>query len=136
MQIKNCVKCGKMFQWMSGDVICDACKKKEEDDFKKVKQYIEDNPSANMNTISKDCEVKVAKLQQWVREERLVFAKGGAVELFCENCGAPIQTGRFCDKCKNEMASGLTSAFAKPTPLQPERKKPISGHAAMQFLKK
>ncbi len=136
MQIKNCTKCGKMFQWMAGDVICDACKKKEEDDFQKVKAYIQENPAANMNTISKECEVKLVKLQQWVREERLVFAKGSAVELVCENCGAPIQTGRYCDKCKNELANGLTSAFAKAGPAAPEMKKMTSGHAAMQFLKK
>ncbi len=136
MQIKNCVKCGKMFQWVAGDMVCEACKKKEEEDFQKVKKYIEDNPSATMNEISKECEVKIPKLQQWVREERLVFAKGSPIQLTCENCGEPITTGRFCAKCKAQLATGLGNSIAKPVAPAPERKKPGAGHAAMQFLKK
>ncbi|MCR5674266.1 MAG: flagellar protein [Lachnospiraceae bacterium] len=136
MQIKNCSKCGKMFQWVAGDTVCEDCKKKEEDEFQKVKKYIEDNPSAPMSQIAKDCEVKMTKIQQWVREERLVFAKGSPVQLTCENCGEPIQTGRYCLKCKTQLAAGLGNAIAKPVAAAPERKKLNTGHAAMQFLKK
>jgi ribosomal protein L32 len=89
-----------------------------------------------MNQIAKDCEVKLTKIQQWVREERLVFAKGAAINLTCESCGEPITTGRYCAKCKAKLATGLGNAIAKPVAPPEERKRLNTGHAAMQFLKK
>ncbi len=71
-----------------------------------------------------------------MREERLVFAKGSPIQLTCENCGEPITTGRYCAKCKAQLATGLGAAIAKPTAPAVERKKLNTGHAAMQFLKK
>ncbi|MBQ3790460.1 MAG: flagellar protein [Lachnospiraceae bacterium] len=136
MQIKNCEKCGKMFQWVAGDVICENCKKAAEEAFQNVKKYLEEHPSATMNELSKECDVKLTKIQQWVREERLVFAKGSPVELTCENCGEPISTGRYCNKCKAQLASGLGNLIQKPGAPAPERKRINTGHAAMQFLKK
>ena len=41
----------------------------------------------------------------------------------CEKCGEPIRTGRFCEKCKNNMATSLTDAFAKPIPVEVPKKK-------------
>ena len=136
MQIKNCSKCGKMFQWVAGDVVCEACKKEEEELFQKVKQYIEENPTALMNDVAKECGVKMTKIQQWIREERLIIAKGSAMSPTCESCGEPITTGRYCAKCKAKLATGLGNAIAKPAAPAPQTKKPNSGHAAMQFLKK
>ena len=133
MNLRNCSRCGKMFNFVSGMPICDNCKKALEDDFQKVKQYIADNPSAGLRPISEECKVTTKQIQQWVREERLMFSADSPIQLTCENCGEKIQTGRFCAKCRSSMANNLNNTFAKPKPQlqQPVKKEPKAG---MRFL--
>ncbi len=122
-----------MFNYVAGPPICDPCRKAIEDDFQKVKQYIEDNPRASLKQISEECEVTTRQIQQWIREERLMFSKDSPIQLVCEKCGELITTGRFCAKCKNSMANNLNNTFAKPKPAlqQPVKKEPKAG---MRFL--
>ena len=122
-----------MFNYIGGPTICDPCKKALEDDFQKVKKYIEENPRASLKQIAEDNEVTSKQIQQWIREERLMFSKDSPLQLLCEKCGEPIQTGRFCAKCKNSMANNLNNSFAKPKPqLQQPVKKDTK--AGMRFL--
>ncbi len=118
MDVRNCKNCGRMFNYLSGPSICPICKSKTEDDFQKVKEYIREHPGAQMAEISEVNDVTIQQIRQWVREERLEFAKDSPVTLNCEKCGDSIRTGRFCEKCKNNMASSLTDAFAKPIPVE------------------
>ncbi len=133
MNIRNCSRCGKMYNYIGGQPICEQCKKAIEEEFQKVKQYIVDNPHADLKKIAEDNEVTTKQIQQWVREERLMFTEGSPIQLQCENCGAPILTGRFCNKCKTNMASNLNNTFAKPKPAlqQPVKKDTKAG---MRFL--
>ena len=133
MNLRNCARCGKMFNYVAGPAICEPYKKLAEEDFQKVKQYIADNPTASLKQISEDNQVTAKQIQQWIREERLMFSKDSPIQLLCENCGEPITTGRFCAKCKTSMANTLNSTFAKPKPAlqQPVKKEPKAG---MRFL--
>ena len=122
MNLRNCSRCGKMFNYVAGPPICDACKKALEDDFQKVKQYVQDNPNASLKQIAEDNEVKLNQIKEWIREERLMFSKDSPIQLTCESCGAPIQTGR------------LTDAFHKEAPkIQMPAKKDDKG--GMRFLR-
>ena len=116
MDVRNCRNCGRMFNYLGGPSICPICRDLAEKDFEKVRDYIRENPHANIQKISDDCEVTVQQINQWVREERLEFSKDSPIMMECENCGDPIRTGRFCEKCKNSMANNLTSAFKKEAP--------------------
>ena len=133
MNLRNCSRCGKMFNYIGGQPICEPCKKAMEEDFQKVKQYIVDNPRAGLKEISQECKVTTKQLQQWIREERLMFSKDSPIKLQCENCGELIETGRFCAKCKATMANTLNNTFAKPKPQlqQPVKKESKAG---MRFL--
>mgnify|MGYP003593124126 FL=1 len=135
MNLRNCSRCGKMFNYIAGPIMCENCKKELEEDFQKVKKYITDNPTASLKQITDDNNVKTSQIREWIREERLMFAKESPIQLTCENCGAPIQTGRYCAKCKGTMANGLNNAFAKP---KPELKKtlPKDEKGGMRFLDK
>lgn len=133
MSLRNCAKCGKMFNYITGPAICDNCKKALEDSFQKVKQYIVDNPSASLKQIAEDNEVTTKQIQQWIREERLMFSENSPLQLLCEKCGSRILTGRFCSKCKDKMANNLNNTFARPRPTlqQPAHGGPGPG---MRFL--
>lgn len=110
MNVRNCKKCGRIFTYVSGLPLCPSCREAMEADFQKVKEYIQNNRDTTIKTVAKECEVEENMIRQWVREERLVFAEGSSIDLECETCGAPIRTGRYCEKCKQETANSFASA--------------------------
>ena len=44
MEVKNCKECGRLFNYMGGAPLCDGCRKKLEQKFQEVKQYMDENP--------------------------------------------------------------------------------------------
>lgn len=135
MDVRSCRNCGKLFNYLHGQPICQACRKKLEDKFVEVKEYIRQHEAASMQQISDDTEVSVKQLKQWVREERLTFSDKSPVGIECENCGAMIRTGRYCDKCKNHMSNDLSKMYA----VEPRAEKQSAknkGKDRMRFLDK
>ena len=116
MDVKNCRDCGRLFNYISGARLCSACRQKLEDKFIEVRTYVRDNPSVSIASVSEEMEVTVQQIHQWIREERLVFSEDSLVTIDCENCGAPIRTGRLCNKCKSNVAQGLDNLYKKEEP--------------------
>ena len=135
MNVRNCRKCGKMFNYVMGPMICPDCVKAQEELFQKAKKYVQDNPGCDIPELAEAVEVDAQQIRQWIREERLQFADDSMIQIECENCGALIRSGMYCDKCKAEMSSGLKSAFGlnKPKP-EPVQKKRESDGNKMRFL--
>lgn len=131
MNFVNCKKCGKIFT-TSGSPICPECVKKSEEKFLEVRKYIYENPSKNMAQVAEETEVPVRQIQQWVREEKLLFSKDSGVMLECENCGKAIQTGRFCKECKGKMSNKLSGLYVEKN--SADHGKRTSG-GKMHFLK-
>ena len=134
MNVRNCRKCGKLFNYISGMPICPACKDKLEEKFQEVKKYIRENRFADIKEVAEQCEVEVGQIQQWIREERLEFTEDSAVKMPCENCGEMIRSGKYCEKCKREMTNNLSSVMNKPKAVLVEPKKPQSTGNKMRFL--
>ncbi len=122
MEVLSCKGCGRLYNYMGGPKLCPACQKKLEDKFQEVKQYLNENPNASISEVSENLEVSVKQIKQWVREERLAFSEACADGILCEHCGVPIRTGRFCDKCKNQMANNLAATLDKPKPEEPVKR--------------
>lgn len=134
IDIVNCKKCGRLFQRTSSKRICPNCEKALEDKFVEVREYIRDNPGASMMEVSRELEVAVEQIKQWVREERLLFtnAEGSGIE--CMSCGIPITTGKYCAKCKEQMAHKLENAYDKPKPVLAPQASQTSTKGKMRFL--
>ena len=94
--------------------ICPACKEKLEQTFQEVKKYVRENRTADIREVAEACNVEPGQIQQWIREERLEFTDDSPIKLPCENCGAMIRAGKYCEKCKSSMAKNLSSAIEKP----------------------
>ena len=135
MNVKNCRRCGKIFNYVGGQPICPACKEELEKKFNDVKNYIRENPQSNISKICEDCEVDTNQLQQWIREERLVLSSDSGEGIPCEKCGTIIYSGKYCEKCKAELANGLSASIAKSDAPKPEPKKDAKSSPAMRFLK-
>lgn len=136
MDVRNCIKCRRLFNYVSGRPICPNCKKDLEDEFMKVREYIRNEPNATIVEVSEACEVDVKEIRQWIREERLSFSKDSAVGIECEKCGVNIRTGRFCEKCKKDVVNDLNSAYSRDNGVQanPFAKKKTENK--MRFLNK
>lgn len=134
MDVRNCKGCGRLFNYLAGPPICQSCQKKLEDKFQEVRAYLNDNPNATINQLSEELDVSVKQIKQWIREERLSLTTAGADGITCERCGAPIRTGRFCDKCKTSMANTLNGAIDKPKGTIAAKKSDRDGKNRMRFL--
>ena len=134
MDVKNCKKCRRLFNYIGGPVICPQCREELEKKFQEVKKYLFDNRNSTVRDVVENCDVEESQVRQWVREERLEFSSGIDVGIVCENCGAPIASGRFCDKCKASMINDLKAAGRQPKVEAPKPAKRESDGNRMRFL--
>ena len=134
MNVRNCRKCGKLFNLVMGVPICPACKEALEKKFQEVKKYVPDNKGVTIHDVVENCEVEAQQVRQWVREERLEFSSEGVTGIICEKCGTTIATGRFCAKCKAEMTNDLSSAIPKKKHEAPKKSKDPRDNPKMRFL--
>lgn len=135
MNVRNCKKCGRIFNYVMGPVICPRCKDEQEEKFQEVKEYVREHHGADIAEVSRECDVDPGQIHQWIREERLQFADDSPIRIACESCGTMIRSGRFCDKCKMEMTNGFKQVMGHKAP-EPVKKPetPRSGHDRMRFL--
>ncbi|NLY48490.1 MAG: flagellar protein [Clostridiales bacterium] len=133
MDVRNCKECGKLFNYISGPPLCPACKRKLEDIFEKVKEYIYDHPRVGIQEVSEEFNISVALIKQWIREERLAFAEDSMIGIDCELCGALIKTGRYCKACKVKLARKLQELYPSQRPVV-NRSKDYRENAKMRFL--
>ena len=122
MEVTNCKACGNLFNYTSGPRLCPNCMKKLEKKFAITKDYIRENPHANINTVAKECKVSIPQIKKWIREERLSFSQESGIGHECDNCGKMIRTGRFCAECKAKMINNLDNAYEKPKPVVQKKK--------------
>lgn len=109
MEVKSCRRCKVLFHHIVGPQICQQCKKKDEEDFIQVKEYLYENPGASMTTVCEELEVSVRQVQQYLREGRLTVSKDSPIGIDCESCGTRISTGKYCDRCTAIMTNQLSS---------------------------
>lgn len=105
--LRNCRRCGRMYNYIGGPPICQDCKNADEEVFKKVKDYLYDNPGATLSQVALDLEVSVEKIKMFLKEGRLEITDDSNIVLECERCGKSIKTGRFCRDCQNEVSGDL-----------------------------
>lgn len=120
MEVRSCRGCGKLYNYLGPTTpACPSCMAAMEEKFQTCKEYIRDNPGANIQKVSEETDTPIKMLKQWVREERLTFAEGSVVGIECEGCGASILTGRYCPACKFKMQQTFQNAARKtPAPEQ------------------
>ena len=133
MNVRNCRNCGRLFNYISGIVICPACKESLEAKFQEVKEYIREHKGAGIQEVAEACDVETAQIRQWLREERLEVTENSALFVNCESWGTPIRSGRYCDKCKTELTRDLNGILKDSR----QRQKPVEDKAQgarMRFI--
>ncbi|MDR2044764.1 MAG: flagellar protein [Clostridium sp.] len=134
MNVKNCKLCGRIFNYIGGPPTCPKCREKMEEKFQEVKGYIREHPGVGITDVAEACEVDPGQIRQWLREERLELTESSASVLVCETCGAPIRSGRFCEKCKNRTANDLQELIDANKPKPQPKKGNDKESPRMRFL--
>ena len=107
MNARNCRKCGKLFNYVSGPPICMACREKLEEKFQEVKKYIQDNGHAGIQQVAEACDVSTNQIHQWLREERLELSAESGVYAFLRKLRRGYFVGTFLPE--NAKTPWLTS---------------------------
>ena len=137
MNVRNCRGCGHVFNYVAGPFLCMKCREEMEVKFQEVKEYVRENPGVGINEVSAACDVSTNQIQQWLREERLEGTENSPIFLSCEGCGINIRSGRYCDKCMNNVKSGLRNAMNSYKSQQAEKKpvpKDTKDNPKMRYL--
>jgi len=112
---------------------CIECQNIEYDDWGKVKKFLDENGSAPIMEIEERTGVHREVVQKMFHEGRLEVAPDSAVSLRCERCGAGIMFGRYCRKCKQELAGDVKAMFDAEGL---DQNKDIKLNGQMRFFKK
>ncbi len=114
MNIRNCKECGKLFQYDGISKLCYNCRRKDDEDFKRVKEFLYENPKETITVVSEETEVSQDKILRYLREGKLeISADSSGIILDCESCGQAIRTGRYCEKCVRDIERGLKAGFVR-----------------------
>ncbi len=133
--VRTCRNCRRLFTDYAGRHLCASCMKEEDEIFDRVKEYIRANPGCTIFSTSEACEVSETLIRQWLREERLEYKEQEGTGLYCERCGEPILTGRYCNKCKMALSREL-GAIMRTNEKPAVAKKPVEHGSRMRFLTK
>ena len=133
MNVKNCKGCGKLFNYLSGPPLCPSCREAMEAKFQEVKAYIREHKGVGIAEVAEACSVDAGQIRQWLRDDRLEVTEDSALMLNCESCGAPIRSGRFCERCKANAVNGFNSILNAGKPAPPV-KKDTKDSPKMRFL--
>ena len=103
MKLQVCDVCKRMFQTISNNKVCQRCMLNNEEAFKKVKEYLRENPGTSMPILAEEIGISISAVEQYLRQERLEVAPGSPVMLACNKCNAEIVTGMYCESCGRTM---------------------------------
>lgn len=134
MNVKNCRGCGRLFNYIRGPFLCPACRESLEEKFQRVKEYIREHPGVGIQQVSEECDVETSYINQWLREERLELTEGSPLMLTCMSCGELIRSGKYCEKCKNNIANGFRDAMRGQKPAVEHPNDHRSKESRMRYL--
>ncbi len=112
MKLVRCKKCKKMYEFISIDNnYCPDCLNKEYERYLAVRAYIKNNPGITVRQVSDDLNVRVPLVMKYLKEEKLEILPTSNSFLKCQNCGAEIITGVYCDNCKRTLNVSSPAVF-------------------------
>ncbi|MFY9174106.1 MAG: MerR family transcriptional regulator [Peptococcia bacterium] len=107
MEMRNCPECGKIFTYIRTN-LCPACVRKDEEQFRIVRNFIARNPGVDIVTVSEETGVSEDKIIKYIKDGRIINnSPNTKISVECEVCGTLIPQGRYCKPCQERLTSGL-----------------------------
>jgi len=124
MDIRNCKRCGKVFNY-TGVSLCGECAQQEQEDFEKVRAYLFEHPNSTTIEVTNATGIDPKVISRLLKDGRLladnVQATNGG-EFKCEKCGQTISRGRFCEKCVVELKDEFKKTTTPSSAIKPVAK--------------
>lgn len=136
MDIKTCKFCKKTFRGFSA--LCPICVGQLDEKYVTVRNYLDKYPGGTMSSVAEGAKVDEKSVLFLVREGRLAL-RSESSSVTCMKCGVPIQSGKYCEKCKGDLVrtfeSTRSSMESNIRPAQPKPKAQIDDKGRLHILK-
>ena len=99
LNMKNCVRCHKIFLSVIGETICPECRVMEQTMEEQVKDYVRDHPGITIRQLIDETGVPDKIIWRMVRQGEFENASGLEVQYPCGRCGKMIKSGAYCEEC-------------------------------------
>ncbi len=111
---RKCMSCGgRMLYSPMGDFICSVCGRKEQDDYDKVWDYINEYGPSSVYVIHIATGVPEDVIVEMINQGRIGSAETVEGLHKCERCGSEIKSGRLCLTCMKKEAAKLKTEFSE-----------------------
>lgn len=108
---KTCRRClGRMIHVDNGVYRCQLCGTEGYDDLGKIKRFLELNGAMEVSEVAKATRVSPELIELCLKDGKLEMPEIKFTQK-CGRCGCGIPSGRFCRKCKGELAGGIKAMF-------------------------
>lgn len=131
MRRRYCSRCGAQMRYMAlGDFHCPRCGNEEQDDYGKIRTFLDENGPSPSTIIQSATGVSREVIDDFLRRGKLEVSDGSAHFLKCEECGCDIKYGRVCPACAKKGVSKIKGFLKEEVGEEPT---PI---AKMRFVKR
>lgn len=72
MSVRNCPICNRIFEDMGVQDVCADCFTQNENDLRKVKDYLYQYPNSSIVAVSEATGISIQKLKRFLENERLI----------------------------------------------------------------
>ncbi|HHY64353.1 MAG TPA: hypothetical protein GX501_04845 [Clostridiaceae bacterium] len=124
----ECVRCHRFFERVAFEEVCPVCFPIEEEEFRKIKEYLTAHPGATSNELMAVIGVSLKSIRRYLKEERLEIVGDNKGFIRCELCGKPLNSGRFCGGCYKEgqalRAKGIMGPYSDSSGKPGEEQQP------------
>lgn len=104
---ERCQMCsGNLVEVHVGIFRCVSCGYLNKSHFQLIRDCLAENGALNAMEISDRTGVPRKTVEYFLLEEKLEIPVWSDIRIACQNCGALINTGRYCEKCKRSIAMG------------------------------
>ena len=100
--LKNCEKCGKVFNAEPQDLFCADCNIDAAKELKKVIDYLREHPLASIMEVNQKTGVPQQQLFRYVKNGSLKMRKPSD-DYKCRLCGKDIKKGTLCEACRAKV---------------------------------
>jgi hypothetical protein len=100
--LKNCEKCGKVFNAEGADIFCAGCNVAEAKDLKKVTDFLRSNPMASVMEVNKKTGIPQQELFRFIKNGSLKMRKPPE-DHKCRICAKDIKAGAMCSECREKV---------------------------------
>ncbi|KAB3527596.1 hypothetical protein [Alkaliphilus serpentinus] len=112
IKIKVCRKCRAPLHENSLHNYCEACFRKVEETFDKIRDYLKEYPASTSFEIQQRLGISMHIINNYIKDGRLIEIPNEFLNLECAKCGCLLLSAhhKFCPPCEIEMIRSLDKA--------------------------